>query len=276
MPPSPPKHRKNGALVFNGKLLFIVGDGKVCSICSGIARNEYYIKDRKAGVNFPPFHSWCRCTFEIVVDDWDKWLDDYEKKHGGKGEKISERLRRGANGNDIKEGKFKHEIIGKANSEQECQRFINAFINEYKTAEIEHLLVIDRNGNVHHITSGSKDSVFYENLDEVFKDSYNIHNHPPNETQFTFSADADIPSMFADGTKVMEAFDYKYRYRFERPEGITFEEWENAFEHIKSNKAEIFTEKGLNFEEYEENYLHILIEQTCKKLGIKRYIRWKQ
>lgn len=61
------------------------GDGKVCSICSGIARNEYNIKDRKAGVNFPPFHGWCRCTFEIVVDDWDKWLDDYEKKHGRNG-----------------------------------------------------------------------------------------------------------------------------------------------------------------------------------------------
>lgn len=64
------------------------GDGKVCSICSGIARNEYNIKDRKAGVNFPPFHGWCRCTFEIVVDDWDKWLDDYEKRHEKSGKQL--------------------------------------------------------------------------------------------------------------------------------------------------------------------------------------------
>lgn len=60
-----------------------VGDGKVCDICSGMARNRYKIKDREAGVNFPPFHPWCRCSFEIVVDDWDKWMDDYVAKHGG-------------------------------------------------------------------------------------------------------------------------------------------------------------------------------------------------
>lgn len=59
-----------------------VGDGKVCSICSGVAHEIFEIKDRKPGVNFPPFHPWCRCTFIIVVDDWDKWMDGYEKKHG--------------------------------------------------------------------------------------------------------------------------------------------------------------------------------------------------
>ena len=58
-----------------------VGDGKVCSICSGMT-GEFNITDRKPGINFPPFHPWCRCTFEIVVDDWDKWMDDYVAKHG--------------------------------------------------------------------------------------------------------------------------------------------------------------------------------------------------
>lgn len=56
-------------------------DGKVCSICSALARKEFYIKDRAAGVNFPPFHPWCRCTFEIVVDDWDEWIENYVNKH---------------------------------------------------------------------------------------------------------------------------------------------------------------------------------------------------
>lgn len=27
-------------------------------------------------------HPWCRCHFNPVVDDWDKWLDDYEQRHG--------------------------------------------------------------------------------------------------------------------------------------------------------------------------------------------------
>ncbi len=138
------------------------------------------------------------------------------------------------------------------------------------------MLVIDKNKTVHHITSNSANSIYYENLDDIFKGSYNIHNHPPNETQFTFSVDADIPAMFFDGTKVMEAFDYKYCYRFELPNGITFEEWNDAFSYVEDNKSKLFMEKGLKLEEYEENYLHILIEETCKQLGIKGYYRWKR
>lgn len=138
------------------------------------------------------------------------------------------------------------------------------------------MLVIDKNKTVHHITSNSANSIYYENLDDIFKGSYNIRNHPPNETQFTFSVDADIPAMFFDGTKVMEAFDYKYCYRFELPNGITFEEWNDAFSYVEDNKSKLFMEKGLKLEEYEENYLHILIEETCKQLGIKGYYRWKR
>ena len=37
-------------------------------------------------------HPMCRCTFEIVVDDWNKWLDDYEKKHSDSGKQLMNRL----------------------------------------------------------------------------------------------------------------------------------------------------------------------------------------
>ena len=33
-------------------------------------------------------HPWCRCHHNPVVDDWEKWLDDYEKRHSANGEKI--------------------------------------------------------------------------------------------------------------------------------------------------------------------------------------------
>lgn len=56
-------------------------DGKVCKLCADMAQQVFDIKDRVPGRNFPPFHPWCRCTFEIVVPDWDKWIDDYVKKH---------------------------------------------------------------------------------------------------------------------------------------------------------------------------------------------------
>lgn len=69
-----------------------IGDGKVCAICRGIQGKVFDIKERTPGVNFPPLHPWCRCGFEIVVDDWDKWLDEYESKHGKNGDKIKNRL----------------------------------------------------------------------------------------------------------------------------------------------------------------------------------------
>lgn len=78
---------------FDKYRLSTVGDGKVCSICAGVANEVFDIKDRKPGVNFPPLHPWCRCTFTIEVDDWDKWMDEYEKKHeNGNSDIIYDRL----------------------------------------------------------------------------------------------------------------------------------------------------------------------------------------
>lgn len=82
---------------FESYRLSTVGDGKVCPICTSVAENVFRFADREPGVNFPPMHPMCRCTFEIVVDDWNKWLDDYEKKHSDSGKQIENRLRRGAN-----------------------------------------------------------------------------------------------------------------------------------------------------------------------------------
>lgn len=68
-------------------------DGKVCSKCADISHQVFYIKDRTPGVNFPPLHPWCRCTFEIYVEDWDKWQDDYVKRHGGLKKDIAKKIK---------------------------------------------------------------------------------------------------------------------------------------------------------------------------------------
>lgn len=71
-------------------------DGRTCPICRGLREQVFDIEDRSPGVNFPPIHPWCRCTFEIVVNDWDKWIDDYAAKHSGgrrQADMIERRLR---------------------------------------------------------------------------------------------------------------------------------------------------------------------------------------
>lgn len=89
-------------------------DGRTCPICRGLREQVFLISERQPGVNFPPIHPWCRCSWEIVVDDWDKWIDDYVEKHGGgsgetvekstveAAEKIEKRLK-----NDDKNGIIK-------------------------------------------------------------------------------------------------------------------------------------------------------------------------
>ena len=82
-----------------------VMDGRTCPICRSLARQVFEIKDRQPGVNFPPIHPWCRCSWEIVVDDWDKWIDDYVAKHSGdkkQAEKIANRMTGDADGGIIK------------------------------------------------------------------------------------------------------------------------------------------------------------------------------
>ena len=58
-------------------------DGKTCSICRGMRRETFLMSERQPGVNFPPLHPNCRDSWEVVVDDWDAWMDEYVRKHGG-------------------------------------------------------------------------------------------------------------------------------------------------------------------------------------------------
>lgn len=58
-------------------------DGKTCPICRALAGKVFLISERQPGVNFPPIHPWCRCSWEPYVENWDEWIDEYVAKHGG-------------------------------------------------------------------------------------------------------------------------------------------------------------------------------------------------
>lgn len=44
-------------------------DEKVCGICEAMNGEEFAFADREAGTNFPPLHTNCRCSFEVVNDE---------------------------------------------------------------------------------------------------------------------------------------------------------------------------------------------------------------
>lgn len=62
-------------------------DSKACKICKDIQATQREtparFADREPGINFPPLHPWCRCSYTVEVEDWEAWIDDYVASHGG-------------------------------------------------------------------------------------------------------------------------------------------------------------------------------------------------
>ena len=58
-------------------------DENCCEYCKSMSKKIFRFKDRKVGVNFPPLHPWCRCTYDIIVPDEQEWIDNYVEQNGG-------------------------------------------------------------------------------------------------------------------------------------------------------------------------------------------------
>lgn len=84
----------------------------------------------------------------------------------------------------------------------------------------------------------------------------------------------DMLNFFSDGSAVMEAVDYKYRYRLERTDGfekLTFEQWDKVRSDVKDSILQIIAGRGMGFDDIKENRIHIIIDETCRRLGVKCY-----
>lgn len=58
-------------------------------MCKALNGKKFKFSQRVPGRNFPPMHPWCRCHYGVAVADWDKWQDEYVKKHGDERSKSS-------------------------------------------------------------------------------------------------------------------------------------------------------------------------------------------
>ena len=58
-----------------------IHDGKTCPFCNDVADDQEAMPElfsnREPGVNFPPLHPWCRCTFDIVIPDRMEFMRNY-------------------------------------------------------------------------------------------------------------------------------------------------------------------------------------------------------
>lgn len=63
-------------------------------VCDDLDEKVFKYSERKPGVNFPPMHPWCHCTATPYISDREKWLEDYEKRHGnGEAQKVANRMK---------------------------------------------------------------------------------------------------------------------------------------------------------------------------------------
>ena len=182
---------------------------------------------------------------------------------------------RGNGGSSGQNGETVHRFLGKVdlNDAQQVEALKDSFCSNYASSKVENMMVITRNGEVYYMTDNNPRGVDCSYLGDKLKGSYNIHTHPPDTTQYSFSTDADIPAAFSDGTAIMEAVDYKYRYQFVVPSGITLEQWEAVCEAVQEERNSIMTARGYDFGSYEENIQHVIIDETCRRLGVKCYRR---
>lgn len=174
---------------------FVVEDGHACPICTALNGKVFNIKDRVPGVNFPPMHPWCRCTFKIHVDDWNKWIDEQSNKT--RAEKVLNNL--SANGTmlkDVDTGRYEFPITDEAlekvkaidykpfphyeaaNAEIQNQRY--QILKRAKQFEVgtECSNVVRKNGGfAETIVDGKYGTVKIKDLDSPY---YAIHNHPDN------------------------------------------------------------------------------------------------
>lgn len=64
----------------------------------------------------------------------------------------------------------------------------------------------------------------------------------------------------------MEVVDYKYRYRFECPESITWEQWDKMRYEVWLERNNIFEKSGLSYFEYDENMRALM--EVIKENGL--------
>lgn len=93
------------------RYLYECADGNACAICRALQGESFPIRDRMPGLNFPPMHPWCRCTFTIDLDSRNKNpLPAARKAQSQAKRQVLELLTSTADGGIIKDERITHAV----------------------------------------------------------------------------------------------------------------------------------------------------------------------
>lgn len=211
-------------------------DSRTSKACQDMDNEVIEYKERKIGFNFPPLHPNCRSkTRGYLGKEAEKMIKRRAfNQITGKAEQID----------NISYGEWlnkftnsKHNGIISANSESISDKLISKitflekknytkienirndlvkYEREIVNKKVENAVVIDKKGNSYLVESKSTNSVNIKDLGpETLKGSYMTHNHPDNETRYSFSS-YDISEFMNTDIELLRGVDYKYAYEIER------------------------------------------------------------
>ena len=206
-------------------------DSRTSQICSELHGEIFEIKKVAVGLNYPPMHPRCRST-TIPIIDYENLLkegkEELEKNNYNLDENNWESIKDYGTlkANDLKE----REDI----EDEEYKKRIGDFYFLKKVDKIdyniakeifaeyepnmvnlkyENAIVIKADGSVYIVLGGEN----FVNTTVVgdLTGAYITHNHPKNETEFSFS-NQDVSSFINDKLTYLKGLDYKYEYELSR------------------------------------------------------------
>ena len=248
-------------------------DSRTSQICSELHGEVFEIKKIAVGLNYPPMHPRCRST-TIPIIDYESLVkqgrEEIEKNNYSLDEDNWENIKNyGAlKANDLKE----REDI----EDEEYKKRIGDFYFlkkvdkiDYNTAKeifaeyepnmvnlkYENAIVIKADGSVYIVLGGEN----FVNTTVVgdLTGAYITHNHPMNETEFSFSNE-DVNSFINDKLVYLKGLDYKYEYELSR----------DLFE---SDQASTNPKEWANFENARHEYVIGLTSERDVRYRRKKY-----
>ena len=265
--------------------LEIVGtlDGHTCSTCGAMDGKVIDGSDAKPGITTPPYHTRCRCCTAPAVDEkigervakdaggtnygvpadmtFEQWYEKYVK---GKGASNVE-------GNNKKSSK-KIGVLDYSDKKAIMKK-IREFESSVLDLDYERNISICKDGSVW-VTEGDSANVFpglIETMTEgtTLKGSYSYHNHPKNETYFSFSAD-DVAFFISYGEHFAMASDHMYEYFMQRLDDtieMAYDDVKYLFKDIQTTHTRELTFNGKIDPDMDE--YHATMEEVQQRLHFK-------
>ena len=206
-------------------------------------------------------HPNCRCRTAPYEDEeeYQKWLDSFEKETSGKS---------AGNGDDgsgtitrwVKKIDFSNvsAIMSLINQTKE---YYQNFPNEYD-------ITITATGNVY-LSKGLHGGV-KPKIDEDRTGAFSYHNHPPKETNFSFSGE-DVRDFIKNKEAFMMASDYKYQYTLKRrkdTKDINYKKVMVMHGEAYTKALDNLKNRGVEQADVDEEIFHEIMNILSKELNL--------